>query len=266
VQISLDFIKKKKPIIGGLFFLISELAGKNGGAWSRAMTDTQLEKFEKIIGYEFKNKRLLERALTHSSYCNEIKRLKNQSNERLEFLGDAVLEVTVSDYLFEKYPDKTEGELTKLRASIVCEPTLALCSRQIKLGEWILLSKGEEHTGGRNRDSITSDAMEAVIGAIYRDGGFEPAQNYIRKFILDDIDNKKLFYDSKTILQELLQKDSGFEPEYEITGESGPDHDKHFTAIVKCDKNVIGEGEGHTKKAAQQAAAYNAILKIRQQK
>ena len=108
--------------------------------------------------------------------------------------------------------------------------------------------------------------MEAVIGAIYRDGGFEPAQNYIRKFILDDIDNKKLFYDSKTILQELLQKDSGFEPEYEITGESGPDHDKHFTAIVKCDKNVIGEGEGHTKKAAQQAAAYNAILKIRQQK
>ena len=130
------------------------------------MTDTQLEKFEKIIGYEFRNKRLLERALTHSSYCNEIKRLKNQSNERLEFLGDAVLEVTVSDYLFEKYPDKTEGELTKLRASIVCEPTLALCSRQIKLGEWILLSKGEEHTGGRNRDSITSDAMEAVIGAI----------------------------------------------------------------------------------------------------
>ena len=170
----------------------------------------------------------------------------------------------VSDYLFEKYPDKTEGELTKLRASIVCEPTLALCSRQIKLGEWILLSKGEEHTGGRNRDSITSDAMEAVIGAIYRDGGFEPAQDYIRRFILEDIDNKKLFYDSKTILQELLQKDSGFEPEYEITGESGPDHDKHFTAVVKCDGTVIGDGEGHTKKAAQQAAAYNAILKMRQ--
>ena len=197
-------------------------------------------------------------------YETETRRLKNQSNERLEFLGDAVLEVTVSDYLFEKYPDKTEGELTKLRASIVCEPTLALCSRQIKLGEWILLSKGEEHTGGRNRDSITSDAMEAVIGAIYRDGGFEPAQDYIRRFILEDIDNKKLFYDSKTILQELLQKDSGFEPEYEITGESGPDHDKHFTAVVKCDGTVIGDGEGHTKKAAQQAAAYNAILKMRQ--
>ena len=229
-----------------------------------AQTTFSKEKFEKIIGYEFRNKRLLERALTHSSYCNEIKRLKNQSNERLEFLGDAVLEVTVSDYLFEKYPDKTEGELTKLRASIVCEPTLALCSRQIKLGEWILLSKGEEHTGGRNRDSITSDAMEAVIGAIYRDGGFEPAQDYIRRFILEDIDNKKLFYDSKTILQELLQKDSGFEPEYEITGESGPDHDKHFTAVVKCDGTVIGDGEGHTKKAAQQAAAYNAILKMRQ--
>ncbi len=227
------------------------------------MINTQLEEFEKIIGYEFKDRRLLERALTHSSYCNEIKRLKNQSNERLEFLGDAVLEVTVSDYLFEKYPDKAEGELTKIRASIVCEPTLALCSRQINLGEWILLSKGEEHTGGRNRDSITSDAMEALIGAIYRDGGFKPAQSFINRFILDDIDNKKLFYDSKTILQELLQKDSGMEPEYEITGESGPDHDKHFTAVVRCDGKLLGEGEGHTKKAAQQAAAYNAILKKR---
>ena len=218
---------------------------------------------EEKIGYTFTNKRTLALAMTHSSYANEQRGRRKANNERLEFLGDAVLEVTVSDYLFEKYPEKTEGELTKLRASIVCEPTLALCSREIKLGEWILLSKGEEHTGGRNRDSITSDAMEAVIGAIYRDGGFEPAQNYIRRFILEDIDNKKLFYDSKTILQELLQKDSGVEPEYEITGENGPDHDKHFTAVVKCDGTVIGEGEGHTKKAAQQSAAYNAILKKR---
>ena len=224
------------------------------------MTDTQLEKFEKIIGYEFKNKRLLERALTHSSYCNEIKRLKNQSNERLEFLGDAVLEVTVSDYLFEKYPDKTEGELTKLRASIVCEPTLALCSRQIKLGEWILLSKGEEHTGGRNRDSITSDAMEAVIGAIYRDGGFEPAQNYIRKFILDDIDNKKLFYDSKTILQEVVQGHYEEPLHYELIGEEGPDHDKRFLVEAVIGNTTIGEGSGHTKKAAEQEAAYQALL------
>ena len=224
----------------------------------------KLLELEQRIGYKFENFDLLVKAMTHSSYANEHRYEKKENNERLEFLGDAVLEVTVSDYLFEKYPDKTEGELTKLRASIVCEPTLALCSRQIKLGEWILLSKGEEHTGGRNRDSITSDAMEAVIGAIYRDGGFEPAQDYIRRFILEDIDNKKLFYDSKTILQELLQKDSGFEPEYEITGESGPDHDKHFTAVVKCDGTVIGDGEGHTKKAAQQAAAYNAILKMRQ--
>ena len=224
------------------------------------MTDTQLEKFEKIIGYEFKNKRLLERALTHSSYCNEIKRLKNQSNERLEFLGDAVLEVTVSDYLFEKYPDKTEGELTKLRASIVCEPTLALCSRQIKLGEWILLSKGEEHTGGRNRDSITSDAMEAVIGAIYRDGGFEPAQNYIRKFILDDIDNKKLFYDSKTILQEVVQGHYEEPLHYELIGEEGPDHDKRFLVEAVIGNTTIGKGSGHTKKAAEQEAAYQALL------
>lgn len=224
------------------------------------MTDTQLEKFEKIIGYEFRNKRLLERALTHSSYCNEIKRLKNQSNERLEFLGDAVLEVTVSDYLFEKYPDKTEGELTKLRASIVCEPTLALCSRQIKLGEWILLSKGEEHTGGRNRDSITSDAMEAVIGAIYRDGGFEPAQDYIRRFILEDIDNKKLFYDSKTILQEVVQGHYEEPLHYELIGEEGPDHDKRFLVEAVIGNTTIGEGSGHTKKAAEQEAAYQALL------
>lgn len=227
------------------------------------MIITEFGKFEKIISYEFKDKKLLERALTHSSYCNEIKRTKNQSNERLEFLGDAVLELTVSDYLFEKYPEKTEGELTKLRASIVCEPTLALCSREIMLGQWILLSKGEEHTGGRGRDSITSDAMEAVIGAIYRDGGIEPAKAFINRFILKDIDKKKLFYDSKTILQELLQKDSGVEPEYEITGESGPDHDKHFTAVVRCGSRLLGEGEGHTKKSAQQAAAYNAIIKMK---
>lgn len=221
--------------------------------------------FEKVIDYKFKNIALLERALTHSSYCNEIKRLKNQSNERLEFLGDAVLELTVSDYLFEKYPEKPEGELTKLRASMVCEPTLALCARDISLGNWIMLSKGEEHTGGRNRDSITSDAMEAVIGAIYLDGGIECAKKYIYDFILNDIDNKKLFYDSKTLLQELLQKDSGVEPEYVIIGESGPDHDKHFVAQVICKDTVIGQGEGHTKKAAHQAAAYNAIIKMKRE-
>ncbi len=223
------------------------------------MINRDFAEFEKIIKYNFKDRGLLKRALMHSSYCNEIKRLKNQSNERLEFLGDAVLELTVSDYLFEKYPEKTEGQLTKLRASIVCEPTLALCARDICLGEWIILSKGEEQTGGRKRDSITSDAMEALIGAIYRDGGFECARKFIHSYVLNDIDNKKLFYDSKTILQELLQKDSK-EPEYEITGESGPDHDKHFTAIVKCGDRIIGTGEGHTKKAAQQAAAYNAII------
>ena len=224
----------------------------------------KLEELENKLGYHFHDRRLLEHALCHSSYANERHWDRLQNNERLEFLGDAVLELATSEFLYQNYPTMPEGEATRTRASIVCEPTLALCSRQIKLGEWILLSKGEEHTGGRNRDSITSDAMEAVIGAIYRDGGFEPAQDYIRRFILEDIDNKKLFYDSKTILQELLQKDSGFEPEYEITGESGPDHDKHFTAVVKCDGTVIGDGEGHTKKAAQQAAAYNAILKMRQ--
>lgn len=227
------------------------------------MSNEQIEAFEQIIGYSFKNKKYLVRALTHSSYCNEIKDQMNKSNERLEFLGDAVLELTVSDYLFEKYPEKPEGELTKLRASMVCEPTLALCAKEIKLGDFILLSKGEEHTGGRLRASITSDAMEAVIGAIYLDGGIECAKAHIYKFILDDIDNKKLFYDSKTKLQELLQKDSSKEPEYEIIGESGPDHNKHFEAVVKADGKIIGQGNGRTKKAAQQAAAYNAIIQMK---
>lgn len=225
----------------------------------------RFDELEKIIGYAFKNKDLLEQALTHSSYSNENRRMKWQSNERLEFLGDAVLELSVSNYLFEKYPEMAEGELTKLRASIVCEPTLALCSRQIGLGGQLLLSKGEENTGGRNRDSITSDAMEALIGAIYCDGGFEPARDFIDRFILQDIDKKKLFYDSKTILQEILQRDGGAEPEYEITGESGPAHDKYFTAAVKFGGKVIGEGEGHTKKAAQQAAAYHAIVSMKRE-
>ena len=225
---------------------------------------SKLTELEQVIGYEFNEQRLLQQALTHSSFANEKHMKKLSDNERLEFLGDAVLEVVSSEFLYKEHTDLPEGDLTKLRASIVCEPTLALCTREIDLGKYLYLGKGENLTGGRGRKSILSDALEAVIGAIYLDGGFEPAKAFIHRFILTDIEHKKLFYDSKTILQELLQKDSGFEPEYEITGESGPDHDKHFTAVVKCDGTVIGDGEGHTKKAAQQAAAYNAILKMRQ--
>ena len=152
-----------------------------------------------------------------------------------------------------------EGELTKKRASLVCEPSLAYCARQFGLPQYLLLGKGENMTGGRNRDSIVSDATEALLGAIYLDGGFEPAKDFVLKFILNDIEHKQLFYDSKTILQEIVQE-KGIQPvEYILTGESGPDHDKQFTVSVQVNGQVVGNGTGHTKKAAEQAAAYQAI-------
>ena len=166
------------------------------------MENHQFELLEKKSGYHFQNPHLLKQAMTHSSYANEHKAKGYHDNERLEFLGDAVLEVVSSEFLFRHYPALPEGDLTKLRASIVCEPTLALCARELDLGDFLLLGKGEEHTGGRKRDSIVSDAMEALIGAIYLDGGFASAKEFVHRFIMTDIEHKKLFYDSKTILQE----------------------------------------------------------------
>ncbi|MGN0375647.1 MAG: ribonuclease III [Butyrivibrio sp.] len=226
------------------------------------MSNKKIKDFENRINYTFKNFELLKLALTHSSYGNEVYHDKHHNNERLEFLGDAVLEVTVSDFLFKKYPDLPEGELTKLRASIVCEPTLAICAREIKLDEAVFLGKGEELTGGRFRDSIISDAMEAVLGAIYTDGGIECATGFVHNFILNDIDNKKLFVDSKSILQERIQSGYKEGPEYFLVDEKGPDHCKEFHVEVKVEGQVIGEGKGRTKKAAEQQAAYNAILKM----
>ena len=216
--------------------------------------------FETLIGYEFKNPHLLQQALTHSSYANEKRMKKHSDNERLEFLGDAVLEVISSEFLFTNYPDLPEGDLTKLRASLVCEPTLAACTPQIQLGEFIRLGKGEDMTGGRTRKSILSDALEAVIGAIYLDGGFTNAKEFILKFILTDIEHKKLFYDSKTILQEVVQGHYEESLNYKLIGESGPDHDKSFSVEVRIGEKVIGTGTGHTKKAAEQEAAYQALL------
>lgn len=167
-----------------------------------------LNEFQSKIGYTFKNRHLLEQALTHSSYANEKHMKKHSDNERLEFLGDAVLEIVSSEFLFINYPQKPEGELTKLRASIVCEPTLALCTKPLDLGKYLRLGRGEDHTGGRKRKSILSDALEAVIGAIYLDGGFTNAKEFVLRFIMTDIENKQLFYDSKTILQELIQADT----------------------------------------------------------
>ena len=226
------------------------------------MTERKIKELEKRIGYEFHDMKMLMTAMCHSSYANEHRQRQIHDNERLEFLGDAVLEVSSSDFLFHQYPDMPEGKLTKLRASIVCEPTLALCAREIHLEQYLLLGKGEEHTGGRYRDSIISDAMEALIGAIYLDGGFANAKEFVEKFILTDIEHKKLFYDSKTILQEVVQgKHESLS--YELVNESGPDHDKNFTVDVHIDGKKISSGTGHTKKAAEQQAAYQALLVLK---
>lgn len=222
----------------------------------------KIEQFEKIIGYQFHNKNYLRQALSHSSYANEMRLSKLANNERLEFLGDAVLELMSSEYIFSNNVEMYEGEMTKLRASLVCEPTLAMCAREIKLGEYILLGKGEIATGGSNRDSILSDAFEAVIGAIYLDGGFTNAKEFVMKFVLDDIDSKKLFFDSKTILQEMVQADYKEPLVYKLIGESGPDHDKIFTVAAIVDGKELSQGSGKTKKAAEQAAAYQAILRL----
>ena len=225
----------------------------------------KLLELEKKIGYPFQDFDLLIRAMTHSSYANEHKKEQREHNERLEFLGDAVLELISSDYLFRNYPDIPEGTLTKKRASMVCEPTLALCAREISLGEYLLLGKGEDATGGRKRDSIVSDAMEALIGAIYLDGGFANAKEFIDRFILDDIENKQLFYDSKTMLQEIVQGSYDEDVRYEIVKEEGPDHNKNFYVHALLGERILGEGCGHTKKAAEQQAAYCAIKKLRKQ-
>ena len=221
---------------------------------------------EKKIGYAFENLDLLVNALTHSSYANEHHIAYRGNNERLEFLGDAVLEVTSSEFLFRTYPNLPEGELTKKRASLVCEPTLALCAREISLGNYLLLGKGEEATGGRRRDSVVSDAMEALIGAIYLDGGFANAKEFIHKYILNDIENKQLFYDSKTTLQEIVQGRYEEDVHYVLIKEEGPDHNKSFYVEALLGERVLGQGCGHTKKAAEQQAAYCAIKKLKNEK
>ncbi len=228
------------------------------------MLDAKRRKeIEHRIGYTFHNPALLEKALTHSSYSNEHRLGKLNNNERLEFLGDAVLEVVSSEFLYKKYPEWPEGELTKQCASMVCEQTLALCARDLELGSYLLLGRGEDMTGGRERASVTSDAMEAMIGAIYLDGGFANAKEYIDRFILNDIENKQLFFDSKTILQEIVQGEMECEPVYELTGEEGPNHNKKFTVQVLIREQVYGTGSGRTKKAAEQEAAYAALLKLK---
>lgn len=221
------------------------------------------EELEEIIDYHFKDKKLLRMALTHSSYANEHRMKRVENNERVEFLGDAVLELIISDYLFHTYKTKNEGKLTKLRSSLVCEYTLAMCAKDISLGKYLLLSKGEDMTGGRERDSILSDAFESVIGAIYLDRGFEQARIFVEKYLLQDVEDKTLFYDAKTILQEMAQREAGRGVRYELVEEKGPDHCKEFTVTVYFGNCALCNGIGRTKKAAEQMAAYEAIKKLK---
>ena len=197
----------------------------------------ELKELEKKIGYEFSNRKLLGQAVTHSSFSNEQKINKLKNYERLEFLGDAVLELLSSQFFFETYPDMSEGEMTRLRSSMVCEPALAFCARDLDLGSYILLGKGEEATGGRKRE----------------------ADKFVRKFILSDLENKQLFYDSKTLLQEQVQKE-GKTLTYELVSESGPDHEKVFVVEAKIDGKTVGRGRGRNKKTAQQQAAYQVLI------
>ncbi len=220
------------------------------------MTDLQNK-----IGYQFKNPALLNEALTHSSYANEHKSQHIKYNERLEFLGDSVLSIVVSDYIYKNCPELPEGELTKLRASLVCEKSLYEFAKKIDLGKYLILSKGERNNGGADRPSILSDAFEALIAAIYIDGGITPASKHILNFVIPAIKNskKKKINDYKTTLQEIIQKNPGEKLEYVLVKESGPDHNKHFVVEVHLNSNVIGKGGGRSKKEAEQQAAREAL-------
>lgn len=218
---------------------------------------------EKAIGYRFRNISLLQNALAHSSYANERWHNSLMSNERLEFLGDSILGMTVADYLYRNFPDRPEGELTRMRADMVCEKTLASVANQIGLGQHLLLGHGEEQGGGRSRESILADAVESVIAACYLDGGFESAAAFIRSFILSHVPVKQLQnLDHKTKLQELVQRKRNQVLTYALVGESGPDHDKSFRVEVSLNGSVVGQGIGRSKKRAEQDAAREAIEKL----
>lgn len=220
-----------------------------------------MESLEKRLDYKFNNISLLKNALVHSSYANEV-RGNTHSNERLEFLGDSVLSVIVAEHLFNKYRNMPEGELTKLRASLVCEKSLCAFSRELAIGEYLLLGKGEDKNGGRERDSILADAFEAVLAAIYLDGGMSAAKKHIFNTVLRDLDHlsdEETFKDYKTLLQEIIQRNPEESVSYILIDEIGPDHNKTFTVEVHLNSNVIGKGSGKSKKQAEQMAAQQAL-------
>ncbi len=219
-----------------------------------------MKALENNLKYTFKNKSLLKNALTHSSYANEMRNGIN-SNERLEFLGDSVLSIIVADYLFKELPNKPEGELTKLRASLVCEKSLCGFSRELEIGKYLLLGKGEDKGGGRERDSILADAFEAVLAAMYLDGGMDIARTHVMRFILPELFHKddEVFKDYKTALQEIIQRNPEESVSYTLVGEEGPDHNKVFEVEVRLNSNTIGKGKGKSKKQAEQMAAKQAL-------
>lgn len=222
-----------------------------------------IKDLETAIGYRFANITLLQNALTHSSYANECWHDSLKSNERLEFLGDSILGMVVAEHLYKTFPDRLEGELTRMRADMVCEASLAKIAEQLDLGKHLLLGNGEEQSGGRHRDSILADAMESVIAACFLDGGMSAAEELIRKFVLCNVPSAKMRNaDYKTALQELVQQKKDQTLIYTLTGESGPDHDKQFVMEVKLNGQVVGEGVGSSKKRAEQDAARAAIEKL----
>ena len=226
-----------------------------------AFMQKSMKKLQEKIGYSFRNPLLLKQALTHSSYVNEHGMSHVDCNERLEFLGDAALELSASRVLFDTYPEEPEGNLSRTRSRLVCRAALAAVARELDLGAYLLLGKGEERTGGRDRESILENTVEALIGAIYLDSGFANAKEFVERFVTNDIEHKKFFFDSKTILQERVQQNGSRQLEYRLIGEEGPDHDKRFTAEVLIDGKSFGRGVGRSKQAAEQQAAYQALIK-----
>lgn len=219
-----------------------------------------IKDLEADLGYRFRNITLLQNALTHSSYANERWHDSLKSNERLEFLGDSILGMVVAEYLFRSFPDRPEGELTRMRADMVCENSLSAVADKLKLGEYLLLGHGEERLGGRTRASILADAVESVIAASFLDGGMEAARGIITRFVLTDVPVKRLHNaDYKTMLQELVQQKKNQSMVYTLVGESGPDHDKHFEVELSLNGTVVGRGSGSSKKRAEQDAAHNAM-------
>ncbi|MBE6921174.1 MAG: ribonuclease III [Ruminococcaceae bacterium] len=222
-----------------------------------------MNELEKAIGYQFRNITLLQNALSHSSYANERWHDSLKSNERLEFLGDSVLGMVVAEHLYRTFPDRPEGELTRMRADMVCERTLAKVANGLELGKHLLLGKGEEQGGGRGRESILADAVESVIAACYLDGGMDAAVQFIQKFILVNVPVTRLHNaDYKTALQELVQQKKNQLLSYNLVGESGPDHDKQFRVELTLNGEVVGVGSGSSKKRAEQAAAHDAMEKL----